>query len=61
MNETINVLYGDYYNCTDGMSDELRYGMIKYNKKAKIFIIIDKNGTMTYDSRVGFLELKALS
>ena len=43
------------------MSDELRYVMIKYNKKAKIFIIIDRNGTMTYDSRVGFLDLKALN
>ena len=43
------------------MSDELRYGMIKYNRKENTFIIIDKNRTMIYDSRVGFIDLKALS
>ena len=43
------------------MSDELRYCMIEYNKKENTFIIIDKNRTMIYDSRVGFLDLKALS
>ena len=54
-------LNSNYYNCTDGMSDELRYGIIKYNRKENTFIIIDKNRTMLYDSRVGFLDLKALS
>ena len=43
------------------MSDELRYGIIKYNRKENTFIIIDKNRTMIYDSRVGFLDLKALN
>ena len=43
------------------MSDELRYGIIKYNKKENTFIIISINRTMIYDSRVGFLDLKALS
>ena len=43
------------------MSDELRYGIIKYNRKENTFIIIDKIRTMIYDSRVGFLDLKALS
>ena len=43
------------------MSDELRYGIIKYNRKENIFIIIDKNRTIIYDSRVGLLDLKALS
>ena len=43
------------------MSDELRYGIIKYNRKKNTFIIIDKNRTMIYDSRVGFIDLKALS
>ena len=43
------------------MSDELRYGIIKYNRKENTYIIIDKNITMIYDSRVGFLDLKALS
>ena len=43
------------------MSDELRYGIIKYNKKEKTFIIINSNRTMIYGSRVGFLDLKALS
>ena len=28
------------------MSDELRFGMIKYNKKEKAFIIIDRNRTL---------------
>ena len=43
------------------MSDELRYGIIKYNKKENTFNIISSNRTMIYDSRVGFLDLKALS
>ena len=46
-NKIISELNGNYYNCTDGMSDELRYGMIKYNRKENTFIIIDKNRTMT--------------
>ena len=59
--KTINELNSNHYNCTDGMSDELRYGIIKYNKKENTFIIINSNRTMIYDSRVGFLDLKALS
>ena len=43
------------------MSDELRYGIINYIRKENTFIIIDKNRTMIYDSRAGFLDLKALS
>ena len=54
-------LNSNHYNRTDGMSDELRYGIIKYNKKENTFIIINSNRTMIYDSRVGFLDLKALS
>ena len=50
-----------YYNCTDGLADELRNGIIKYNRKENTFIIINSNRTMIYDSRVGFLDLKALS
>ena len=57
----INALNSNHYNRTDGMSDELRYGIIKYNKKENTFIIINSNRTMIYDSRVGFLDLKALS
>ena len=53
-------LKSNYYNCIDGMSDELRYGMIKYNKKEETFIIIDRNRTMIYDSRIGFLGLKLI-
>ena len=60
-NKIISELKRNYYNCTDGMSDELRYGIIKYNKKENTFIIISSNRTMIYDSRVGFLDLKALS
>ena len=60
-NKTISELNSNYYNCTDGMSDELRYGIIKYNRKENTFIIIDKNRTMLYDSRVGFIDLEALS
>ena len=60
-NKINSELNTNYYNCTDGMSDELRYGINKYNRKEKAFIIIDKNRTMIYDSRVGFLDLKALS
>ena len=54
-------LNNKYYNCTDGTADALRYGMIKYDKKEETFIFIDKNRTMIYDSRVGLLDLKALS
>ena len=57
----ISELNSNHYNRTDGMSDELRYGIIKYNKKENTFIIINSNRTMIYDSRVGFLDLKALS
>ena len=60
-NKIISELNSNYYNCTDEMSDELRYGIIKYNWKENTFIIIDKNRTMIYDSRVGFLDLKALN
>ena len=60
-NKIISELNSNYYNCTDGMSDELRYGIIKYNRKENTFIIIDKIRTMIYDSTVGFLVLKALS
>ena len=57
----ISELNSNHYNSTDGMSDELRYGIIKYNKKENTFIIINSNRKMIYDSRVGFLDLKALS
>ena len=60
-NKIINELNSNHYNRTDGMSDELRYGIIKYNKKENTFIIINSNRSMIYDSRVGFLDLKALS
>ena len=57
----ISELNSNHYNRTDGTSDELRYGIIKYNKKENTLIIINSNRTMIYDSRVGFLDLKALS
>ena len=43
------------------MTDELRYGIIKYNKKENNFIIVCSNRTIISDSRVGFIDLKALS
>ena len=43
------------------MSDERRYCLVKYNKKENTSIIINRNRTMIYDSRVDFLDLKALS
>ena len=61
VNKIISELNSKYYNCTDGISDELRYGIIKYNRKENTFIMIDKNRTVLYDSRVGFIDLKALS
>ena len=57
----INELNSNFYNCTDGMSDKLRCGIIKYNKNENTFIFINSNKTMIYDSRVGFLDFKALS
>ena len=59
--DIISELNSSYYNCIDGIAPELRYGIIKYNKKDNTFIIIDRNRTMIYDSRVGFFDLKALS
>ena len=61
INKIISELNSNHSNCRDGMTDELRYGIIKYNRKENTFIIIDKNRTKIYDSRVGFLDLKALS
>ena len=60
-NKIISELNSNSYNCTDGMSYELRYGIIKYNKKENTFIIISSNRTMINDSRIGFLDLRALS
>ena len=57
----IEELNNSYYNYTDETDDELRYGVIKYNKKEETFIIVERNRTMLYDSRIGFLDLKALS
>ena len=57
----ISELSSNHYNRTDGMSDELRYGIIKCNKQENTFIFFNSNRTMIYDSRVGFLDLKALS
>ena len=56
-NKIISELNSNYYNCRDGMSIELRYGIIKYNRKENTYIIIDKNRTGLYDSRVGFIDL----
>ena len=46
--EITSDLKSSYYNCTDGWADDLRYGIIKYSKKQKTFIIIDKIRTMIY-------------
>ena len=56
LNKIFSELHSNYYNCTDGMSDELRYGIIKHNRKEITFIIIDKKRTMIHGSRVGFLD-----
>ena len=55
----ISELNSNHYNRTDGMSDELRYGIIKYKKKENTFIFNNSNRTMIYDSRVGFLDLSS--
>ena len=39
-NKIISELNSNYYNCTDGMSDELRYGIIKYNRKENILLFL---------------------
>ena len=57
----IRGLNNSNYNCTNRTDDALCYGMIKFNKKKETIIIIDRNGTMIYDSSVGFLDLKILS
>ena len=55
--EIFNDLNTNYYNCTDGMSDEILYDLIIYKKKEKSLIIFDRNTTIIYDSRAGFLDL----
>ena len=37
-NKINSELNSNYYNCTDGMPDDLRYGIIKYNRKENTFI-----------------------
>ena len=62
ISKKISELNSNHYNRTDGMSDGMSdYGIIKYNKTENNFIIINSNRTMIYDSRAGFLDLKALS
>ena len=36
----ISELNSNHYNRTDGMSDELRYGRIKYNKKENTLLLL---------------------
>ena len=39
-NKIFSKLNSNYYNCTDPMSDELRYGMIKYSRKENNFLLL---------------------
>ena len=39
-NKIISELNSNYYNYTDGISDELRYGIIKYNKKENTLFLL---------------------
>ena len=39
-NKIISELNSNYYNCTDGMSDELRHGIVKYNRKENAFLLL---------------------
>ena len=39
-NKIISELNSNYYNCTDGMSDELRHGIIKYKKRKIILLLL---------------------
>ena len=41
------------------MASDLCYGIINYTKKEDTFVIIDKNRTLIYDSRVDFLDKKS--
>ena len=36
----ISELNSNYYNCTDGMTDERRYGIIKNNRKENTFFLL---------------------
>ena len=51
----------NYYNHNFVKTPELRYALIIYLMKEDTFIIIDRNRTKIYDSRVDCLDLKALS
>ena len=59
--EIIKELNSICYNRTDGLDPKIYYGIFKYNVKEGNFFIIDCNRTVVYDSRVGFLDIKALS
>ena len=57
----IKDLNRSFYSCTDTTAEALRYGLIMYNVKDDDIIIFDKNRTPIYGSRIGFMDLKALS
>ena len=40
LSKIISELNSNHYNRTDGMSDELRFGIIKYNKKENTFLLL---------------------
>ena len=39
-NKKISELNSNYYNCTDGMSYELRYVIIKFIKRKKLLLLL---------------------
>ena len=61
MHGIIKELNRSFYNCTDKTAEALRYGLITYNVKGETFIIFDKNRKTINDSRIGFMDLRALS
>ena len=41
-NIMISELNSNLNDCTDGMSDELRYGIIKYNRKEILLLLLKR-------------------
>ena len=41
-NKIISELISNYFNCTNGLSDELGYGIIKYNRKENTLLLLIK-------------------
>ena len=55
--ERFENLSAKYYICQHGITEELRYGIIEFDKNDKSYIIIDKHRTLVYDSKISSIDI----